>query len=318
MAVELEDVDNPSLDVDAVPNDGSANTDPAATQDQAPFLEVNDRTKFLTKEDAVKSFDEAGRTIANLRNWEKELEVFGVKDPRIAAELLRELQGYRRDAQKQSATVTQPTNARAAEPSVKLSEEEQKARGWLKAALGDPELREQLGFASKKEVEEKLAEIAQLKEQLGTLSSGRAAEDEVRTQSLIEDGEAKIGSWLKEAGIDGGDEKMKFVATNVKVFIEADPARVDRFFRGGTSTERVVREGYDWAMKQLGWKTAPAGTTNAQSKGKQLAANKTLPTGGTTANVTKDGKPKQQSGKPDLIGNVANKAWDEFQKSLGN
>src|ERR1700690_4027643 len=216
------------LDVDAGTSGEGGNSDLSGDQGtQAPFLEVDERTKYATKEEALKGYKEAGQRIAELSRWEKELEPFGVKDPRVTAELLRELSQLRREQSARTAAAPKAVDARPSTPAEKLSEEETKARAWLRTAVTDPDLKsaliEQLGLKGATE------QIAELKKQLETLSEGYKTDGETRTQSLVEDGESKIGSWLKEGGLDAG--KYKFVASVVKNFLEAEQDRGDRFFR---------------------------------------------------------------------------------------
>jgi len=48
---------------------------------EEPFLRVNDRTVYKTREDALKGLDEAGKRISTLSAWEKEARNWGLDKP---------------------------------------------------------------------------------------------------------------------------------------------------------------------------------------------------------------------------------------------
>lgn len=309
--MQVDDVPNAEVDVEAVAIEGGEpNETPEVVNPtpEEPFLVVDDRTVFKTREEAIHASHEAGQRIAQLAPYEKTLGKYGITDPRAVSGLLDELIAFR---QAKDAAAKAPKTEPKAEAAT-LTKEDKEIREYLKKVA--PEL----GFVSKDALEALKAELDELKQ-------GSASSQEVRTQSLIEDGESKIGSYLSAAKIDDADgSRMKVVGTLIKSWIESDPSGelTERFFRGGRSLEAVVKEGYDQAMKTLGWQ-APVDTTKpnaaatyAQNKGKQVVVNKKLPAEGSATKGPAAIKPRQNPGKPDHIRDLGEKAWEEFQANL--
>lgn len=310
----MPEVDLPNADVDVedvvdTPG-GEQGTDAVVADNPATpewFLEVDERTRFKTADEAKRSYNEAGQRIAQLAPYEKVLGKYGIKDPQMLPSLLDELIASR---EAKAAAGKAPKVEPKAEQN--LSKEDKEIRAYLQKVA--PEL----GFVSKSEIEKLTAEIAELRQ-------GSTQSQEARTQSLVEDGESKISGFLSAAKIDDADgSKMKVVGTLVKSWIESDPSGelVERFFKGGRSMEAVVKEGYDQAMKTLGWQAAAtttvpnAAAATAIAKGKQIVVNKKLPAEGSASKAKTETKAPQTSGKRDYISELHDKARKVFEESL--
>lgn len=300
----MPEIDEPNaVDVEVDPNVESEGADPAAANPavEALFLEVDERTKFKTADDAKKSFHEAGQRIAQLTPYEKEAKRYGITDPSQLKSLFDELVASR-------AAAKAPKAEPKAEPQ-NLTKEDKEIREYLKKVA--PEL----GFVSKTEIEALKAELAELK----TTGSQHS---EARVQSLIEEGQSTVAGLLGDAKIeDPNGKKALVIETLIRSAIESDHSGdlERRFFQGGRETKAVVKELYEQAIESLGW-SAPVETTKpnaaaatALAKGKQIVVNKTLPK---ADSASKGSGAKPAARKVPTMRELGDAGWEAFQDAL--
>lgn len=309
MAEELELQETPAADVDEVVEQDPAaegQTDPELKPEE-PYLAVNERTVYKTKDDAVRGYNEAANRIAQLSAWEKQAKQYGLSDPKqldAVANRISELEKQLADAKKQAtAPKTDP-----ADPKLKESEQVKKY------------LREN-GFITKEEQAEALKE---LQERLDKFEQSGKQSEELRFQNQEAEARNDVGTWLSSAGIkdDANGTKMAVVGTLIKDWINNDEERIERWTKGGVTAKALVKEGYDFAIKALEWKGTPATTAApgqlkptdpgyAAAKAKAVAANKKLPAPGTATKHGDGSKPKtKQTG---ITASTHDKAWELFQ-----
>ena len=299
MAEELE-LDTPvDVDVDVDPA-ATDPTDPDPAKSEEPFLPVNERTVYKTREDAIRGYNEAASRIAQLSGWENQAKAYGLTDPAqfkaVADELI--------EARKQLAAAKKQVEPKVdpADPKAKESEQVKKY------------LREQ-GFISKAEQEEALKE---LREQIAEMRRMGTQSEEMRFQNQEAEARDEVGKWLVADGQkdDGTGTKLAIVGTLIKDWINNSEERVEQWSKGGVSARSLVKEGYDFAIKALGWKAAaqpalkPTDPGYAAAKAKALAANKKLPQPGTAKSDAKKAPPKQ---KGHITAELHEKAWEMFQ-----
>lgn len=308
MAEELE-LETP-VDVDAEVVDP---TDPVvddAPKDDEPYLPVNDRTVYKTKEDAIRGYNEAASRIAQLSGWEKQAKQYGLTDPRQLDAVANELLQLRREKAELAAKITAApkTDTTATDPKAK---EAQQVREYLKG----------LGYISKEDQEEALKE---LKDQIAEMKQNGSRSEEMRFQNQEIEARNDLSGYLTAAGIkdDANGTKMQVIGTLVKDWINNDEDRIERWSRGGHSAKALVKEGTDQMIAALGWKGTPAvaATTPtlkptdpgyAAAKAKSMAANKgKLPAQG-TGKETPSKTPKQ---KGHINAALHEKAWKLFEE----
>ena len=308
----MPEIDEPNaeVDVESVVDPNVASGDDAAeanTEAEKLFLEVDERTKFKTPEDAKKSFHEAGQRIAQLTPYEKAVKRYGIASAEQLPTLLDELIAFR---EAKEAAAKAPKAEPKAEPQ-NLSKEDKEIREYLKKVA--PEL----GFVSKTEIDALKAELTELK-------SGVSGQSEARVQSLIEEGQSTVASYLADAKIDDpSGKKALVIETLVRAAIEGDRTGdlERRFFQGGREMKALLKELSDQAIESLGWTpsvdtTKPnAAAAHALSKGKQIVVNKTLPKADSASKGAPGAKPKQST-RVDHIRDLGDKAWEEFQAAL--
>lgn len=300
------------VDVDDVSNDTDGNSDGGSDdQGNEPFLVVNDRQVYKTREDAIRGAQEAGATIARLSAWEKNLERYGVKDPQIASQLFDELIEARAklaEAEKAAKTSSSDTSKTSTDDEADLSKEDKAALKWLQKHAP------RLGFVPKEELQALKKEVEEMK--ASTTQSAEAAQ-ESRRQSAIAEGRSAVSQFLSADKIDAG--KQRVVETLMAAYINADDARVDKFHAGGAIQRDLLKEAYEEAKKDLGLGTSQqqqTATSAAVQKGKALQRNKTLPQTGSSNRGSRQNNDvrKDAAGRKDHIGSVHEKAWEIAQK----
>ncbi len=302
MAEELELQDTPEVDVD-VEQDPAAEdqTDPEPAKSEEPFLPVNERTVYKTREDAIRGYNEAASRIAQLSGWEKQAKAYGLSDPRQLDAVAKELLELRQKVADAAKQVSQP-KADPADPKLKESEQVKKY------------LREN-GFIT----EEALRE---LREQLDEMRQMGTRSEEMRFQNQEAEARNDLNGYLSAAGIkdDATGSKAMVVGTLVKDWINNSDERVEQWSRGGIHAKNLVKEGTDYVVSMLGWKAAPAVPGQlkptdpgyAAAKAKAVATNKKLPAPGTGRAHGDGSKPKVQKGH--INSALHDKAWEIFSK----
>lgn len=311
MSDELE-LETPELDVEQeeVEEQQDPEGEPEETPDgkpkpEEPFLSVNERTVYKSKDDAIRGYSEAANRIAQLSVWEKEAKKYGLtsaSELKAVADELLALRQKQADAAKQAA-------APKVNPNDPKAKETEQVRKYLK----------DLGYISKTEQDEALKE---LRDQLNEFKRSGQRSEELRFQNQEAEARNDLKSWLSSAGIkdDAQGSKEAIVGTLIKDWINNSDERVEKWSQGGISAKALIKEGYDHVVKMLGWKTAngdsktalkPTDPGYAAAKAKQLAANKKLPTSGTGKPVKKE-TPKQKGA---INASLHEKAWTAFQEA---
>jgi len=324
--------------IDTSQNDSDSDSD--VNQDdqpraRKPFLEVDERTKYMTPDDAKKGFSEAGKRIAALSAWEKELKDYDVTPSEVrsyldelietrqtAAQMAAELQRFREErAQADRERQTQQSNQTRVANEGKLTKEEKEAVDWLKEQMPN------LGYISKEDALKQIKELQEAKD----ASTGRIDKLESFVQqqqmqyrnSLIDDSRGKLSGWMKEDGYTDNEENSLrlMIESSIRDWIDSDPTsrRSQRFYAGGSVKDELVKEGYERAKSALGMIKSTTGGTYQRNKADALKRNgKKLPnqdiTQGKSNQVVNRSKKKiDSSGKRDWIGEKHNEAWEKFQ-----
>lgn len=278
---------------------------PEGTPQDQPFLAVNDRVSYKTKEDAVKAYDEAGKRIAALSKWEKQAQGWGLNDPAQLDAVAKELLELRKFRAEQEAKQT----AASDDPSKKFVE----AGLDPKQAAEVQRYLDKLGYVPKsvvekleKEMNDRFASLQQSTEQ--------AREQQFEHQEAT--ARQQLSGWLKDAKIDDPNgRRSQIIGSLIKDAIDSDDELVARWSAGGPDALALVREIYDAIIKDLGWTPAAASKTNyAASKTAALATNKKLPPPGTANQKT-----APQAGaraKKDPWADMHERARAEFEKVI--
>lgn len=292
---KMSDLDTQVMDDPVI--DPSQSDDGDGGGGDEPFLKVNDRQVFKTREDAIKSYEEASKMGVSFGELRKVAKEFGITDlnPGLVRQLFSELVQHRTKA----ATPAKPSEPTAPKANGKTVDPEvQKAIEWLKEHAGEA------GYVSKEEAEA-------LKKELAELKNGFSAKDEEARDALITEGQEAVSGWLADAkGADGKpvtlneDERQELEET-IAAWINAKEERVARFYKGGNTSLSLVKEGFTKALPIIkpGATAFPNPATRITASGKTktelMRRNPSrLPNDGGTPKT--DAK-KMKFGSPDLF-----------------
>lgn len=201
-----------------------------------PFLTVSDRQVYKTREDVIKSMEEAARMGATFSELNKVAKKYGITklDAGLVDQLFGELSHHRTEKAKPAATVQTPT---ASATKTNVTPEIEAARQWLKDNA------KEAGYVSTDQVEALAKELAELK-------GGLSSKDAEQRDSLISEGQEAVSGWLNEAkdasgqAISLNDDERNELEETIATWINSSKARIDRFYKGGTTSLSLVKEGY--------------------------------------------------------------------------
>lgn len=335
--LEQEEVDS---------NQDGGDSDSSSSEDdqprvRKPFLEVDERTKYNTREEAVRGYAEAGKRIAALSAWEKELKDYDVTPTDVrsyldelietrqtAAQLQAELKHFKeereRERQESRDKGGNSNSATRVDPAAKLTKEEKEAVEWMKEQLPG------LGLISKEEAMAQIKALTEAKDQstgrLDKLEAFQAQQQEQYRQSLLSDSRSKLKNWMGEDGYTDNEEGslQLVIESYIKSWIESDQTgrRLQKYFSGGDLKDAVVKEGYEKVKGALGMVKSTSSTTYAKSKAAALKRNgKVLPNPDITKGKPSSGKSKPKlnsAGKRDYIGEKHNEAWEVASRIFSN
>ena len=312
-------LETPATEVDEVvtPVEVSESQEQPVTEVE-PFLPVNDRTVYRTREDAVRGYNAAANRIQELSQWEKEAKTWGLGDPTQLRAVANELLQLRREKAEAAAQAGKRNVEPRVDPADPKAKEAAQVREYMKS----------LGYVSKEEQEEALKELREFVNEYRQNDS-RSTEQRFETQEA--DARDDVAGYLTADGFkdDGTGMKLSIVGTLIKDWINGSEERIDQWSRGGRAAQSLVKEGYDFSMRALEWKKAPATTGGvlkptdpgyAEAKAKAMAQNKkVLPAQG-TARRDQDGRfskttPVQKKGGH-INAELHQKAWDMINSGV--
>lgn len=307
--------DQATLDVD-VAVDGSQ-ADPGNSGDPnaqpEPFLAVNDRTKYATKEDAIKAFDESGKRIAGLSAWEKTAKQYGLGEPKHLETIFNETLELRKMKAEYEALKKMQDTLKAAKPTTDPSDPKAKEAQEVKEYLKN------LGYTSKEDVD---AMVKELRDELGQLKQSGSQAEDTRLENQVVEAREKLNGFMAAEKItdDADGTKANIVETLITNWVNQDDERVAMWSRGGVGAAKLVKEGFDKVIANLGWKAQAAAQPNASAAqaanvGRRMANSKTLPAQGTARNGSASNQPAPKKG---INSDTHNKAWAMLEKMQAN
>lgn len=310
MSEELE-LETPEVDVEQVEQDpeNPEGTPEGKDKPEEPFLSVNERTVYKSKDDAIRGYNEAANRIAQLSAWEKEAKRYGLTNANDLKAVAEEILALRQAKAEAAKAAAKP--APKSDPADPKAKEREQVVKYLK----------ENGFISK---EEQDAALKELRDQLAEFKQSGARSEEIRFQNQEAQARNDVASWLSTAGIkdDAEGTKMAVIGTLIKDWINGSDERVEEWSKGGVAATTLVKQGFDHCMKLLGWKAASATTDGgkqlkptdpgyAAAKAKAIANSKKPPASG-TGKERKNDTPKQKGA---INAELHEKAWALFQEA---
>jgi len=299
---ELE-LETPTEVDDAVPEvEGESQEQPAVDE---PFLPVNDRTVYKTREDAIQGYNAAAQRIQELSAWEKSAKQWGLGDPRQFDAVANELLQLRREKAEAAAQAGKRNTSEPKDPTDPKAKEAAQVREYMK----------NLGYVSKEDQEEALKE---LREAVAEMRNQGSQSRELGFQLQEADARDDVAGYIAAAGFkDPSGVKANVVGTLIKDWINSSEERIDEWSKGGRAAKALVKQGYDLAIGSLEWKpegasrqAAATSSDYSVSKARAMQQNRKLPAQGTGRDDKGKFTPKQ---KGHINAALHEKAWELMQ-----
>jgi len=307
MAEELDDLATPELEVDEQV-EGQENSDAPVVDE--PFLPVNDRTTYRTREDAIAGFNSAAQRIQELSAWEKQAKQWNLTDPRQLDAVANELLALRKEKAEAAAQAGKRNTATVSDPADPKAKEAAQVREYMK----------QFGYVSKEEQEEALKE---LRDGLAEMRNQGSQSRELGFQAQEADARDAVDGYIAADGLkDPSGTKANVIGTLIKDWINSSEERIDEWSKGGRAATALVKQGYDLALSHLDWKPVTASTQKTTdpagysvSKARAMQQNKKLPAQGTGKDRDKDGKFTTPKQKGHINAELHERAWKHLNET---
>lgn len=250
----LDEVVNDALPQDT-PAGGEGNNGGEGQGNETYFLEVDDRTRYRTSDEAVQGYREAGQRIAELTPWQQVAQEYGLRDPNEISALLDELIGLRanRDSGANGRSNAAPTNTPPATPAnVDPNSPEGKAAAaieWLKANA------EKAGLVDKNS-------LASFQERIDSLAQEADRIAEERFEQRMEHGHNATVKELQAAGfypkdtsdakaVESGERLAVMLEQAMTTWVNESPQRIQAFHQGGPALTNLVKQGLQALLPTL-------------------------------------------------------------------
>ena len=277
---------SPEAPAQVTPAEGAA---PAA-----PFLVVNDRQSYATREEAIKGIDESGKRIAELTPWGEFAGRYQLKEPKELEDLISEYIDLKRAA-------AAPPPAAPANSYESMANEEIMRRAQAGDAQAEGEwqsryfkqMAEKLGYARKEDVESKLTEVQKAQQ----AASAQAAE-----ASAMQEGQLFLVDALAKAGVAQEDaDTIEAAHSAIENWIvkssydargnELPNSLRSQFFASADGRRKVIDSGVQrWLKTVQGFADKKNASAVAAKTTAMAAAPKPLPAGSTAPSAAKKGQ----------------------------
>lgn len=284
---------------------------PAAPATPAPFLTVNDRTKYNSADDAIKGFTELQGRVTSLSAWEQKIAApiekggFGITDPAQVAALLDELADIRAKANQQ---VTPASSASSVASTV------QKAAAGDKTAYDSlsPEWKAHVDYLKGLGLFVTNDALKPLQDQVSSLTAAQDAAYAQEVNNAVSHGTSILEGVMKETGITVTPELLEKVGNAVGARIDRDSydqqgrivsgSLADQFLRGSESDRRSIITEQFTLFKEFGEAFSTAKTASyVQNKNTAQASQpRTLPAGSGPASTPRTGRMTEDQRKAAL------------------
>lgn len=225
------------------PDGGAAATPPPTPEEY--FLDVDERHKYKTRDDAVRSIQESGRHIGELTPWREHAQRYGVNDPSQLPQVFDSyLQMRDRVAQLEAQVAA---NARGQEPApATLSAQDKTNVDYL----------ERHGFSRKEALDKVLQDrLSPLERQVQALTDQLGRSEELQSNAVIDAGRNHLAQLMTDNGLPVNNADFNgVVEDSIIAWMEASSldrqgkilpnSPLDRFYAGGSASREVIAEGF--------------------------------------------------------------------------
>jgi hypothetical protein len=308
------------LDPQDTPAGGEGNEGGTGGGNETYFLEVDDRTRYRTAEEAAEGYREAGQRIAELTPWQATAQEYGLTDPNEVAALLDELAELRAARSADSGgrgNEGRQTNAPAPAATANLDPnspegKEAAALAWLK----------EKGVAAGYVNQETLNALQERMDSL-TQETERIAEE--RFEQRMEYGHNVVKNELQAAGfypkdtsdakaVENGERLAVMLEQAMTAWVNESQARINAFHQGGPALTNLVKQGLNIFLPSLNVLKNSSGAQISATRGNanrpRVATNNGKPAIAAKPAPRNTGALKPEDG---LTPEVHDAAWAAFE-----
>lgn len=235
-------------DGSVVAENDSQNAGGDGSQANEPFLKINDRQSYATREAAVKAYDEAGKRIASLSSYERVLDNLygkGEHNPEVLTSHLNDYAQYlekkKADEAREAAKSTNDADTQRFEgKSADEIKQIRAAEKWFK------EQADRMGYVSKDT-------ISKLEEKLAAIENGGKESEEASQSALVSHGVSELAKSLAESKVELSEAEMNKLQLRIKAYVDGDPELVQRWQDARASRNKadawgIIREAATFAL----------------------------------------------------------------------
>lgn len=226
------------------PEGGNEPTPPPTQEDY--FLDVDERHRYKTQDDAKRAVQESGRRIGELTPWQEHAQRYGLRDPQQLPQVFDSYLQMRDRLAQLEAQVT--ANAKGQEPAPQTLSAQDKT---------NVEYLESHGFSRKEAIDKVLQErLSPLEQRVQQLSDQLGRSEELQNNAAVDAGRNYLATLMTENNIPVDNPQVNgVIEDSIIAWMEANSvdrkgnivagSPLDRFYAGGTSMREVVKQGYD-------------------------------------------------------------------------
>lgn len=305
--------------------------DPAAggqplTSQEKYFLDVDERHRYRTADDAKKAVLESGSRISQLTPWEETSRRYGVTDPNHLPKIYDDYLAMRQkiaDFERQQSAPPQPVKDQAA--AQQLDPKDQQNIRYL----------EDKGFTRKEAIDKTLSEkLTPLEQRLAAMESFQQQNQTVLSNANIDAGRAVLSTLMTTAGYPIDNPKFnQMVEDSIVAWMEQN-SRYDQqgnalpgtplwnFHQGGHAMKQVVEQGSKAVFDNLNFLRQQQDGQAQQRRSQSAArASRPMPRQGAPVPNGKD-QPDPQARRQPGSGSFSKtemheKAWELLQERGG-
>lgn len=291
---------------------------PGSQQQDTYFLDVDERHRYKTQEDAVRAIQESGQRIGQLTPWQEHAQRYGVTDPNALPQIFDSFIEMRDKLKQLEAQLEKNSGAAESGSQQKLNPTDEANVKYL----------ETHGFTRKDAIDKVLSDkLSPLEQKVAHLESLLGQSQEQQTNAVIEQGREHLSGLMEDAGIPVDNPQVNEVIENAIVaWMEQNSldrkgnilpgSPLDKFYQGGNAMREIVKVGFERVSSLVNVLRQSADGQYQQKKQQVVRSTpRALPKG--NAPVPREGEEKQASRVPGSGGvnpKLHDAAWERMQE----
>jgi len=294
----------------------------APTPQEQFFLDVDERHRYRTKEDAVRSIQESGRRIGELTPWAEHAQRYGLTDPNALPQIFDNYLQMRDRLVQLEAQLK--ANDRGQAPAPQTLSPQDKA---------NVEYLENHGFTRKEAIDKVLQEkLTPLEQRLQFLTEQVGRSEAQQDNAVVESGRNHLSSLMTAENLPVNNPELnEVIEDSIIAWMEqrsldgngniVPDSPLDKFYRGGSEMREVVEQGFKRWASTVNVLRQNADAQYQRSKEKNVSRTpRPLPRQGAPVPTKKEDEPATRPRTPGAGGiftdpALHDRAWERMQEA---